>query len=315
MAALSARLSVVIRNNTHASVGSLLARPDISGQLAQSLAAAHGTARHLAEQAWARSGASPYGDMLHALLSDIDAAYAAAPAAFTTAISQAYESVPAREFVPGESEPGSNPAVEASVQRAQEVSAAIRDQASRLALRNQLTVQVASAGGLSARVLAEGRDRQAAGERVMKRWRSRRLPSTCRWCLVLDGVTVGLDEQFPHGGAVELKPGIATQPPAVYLGTLPGPPRHPHCFCWLELVTVPGARPLSPVVSPGAQEPPAAVQAGSRSGPHLNQDQRFLRASEIAALPESRYRALAAFLQAAVHELGQVLRKLLGFGH
>jgi hypothetical protein len=194
---------------------------------------------------------------------------------------------------------------------------ASREAADKLILRSRLALS--AAGGLSHTdaVLAEGRRRQAAGEHIMKVWRSRLKPTTCRWCRELHGMMIPLEDEFPHGDPVALpqkrtrhvatpagahhyhrgigSPIIFTFPPKAYLGVLLGPLRHPRCECELELV----------VVTDEPMPEPAQPRVPAMEAPHV-------LASDIAALPEAQYQSLISFLRAATHELGQLLRRLRG---
>jgi hypothetical protein len=85
--------------------------------------------------------------------------------------------------------------------------------------------------------------------------------------------------------------GHLTQPPKPYRGALQGLPLHPRCRCRLAIVTE-AAHDHAP--------PPAVVPAAPV----------FITAAAIRAMPEARYQGLIAFLQAALHELSQVLARL-----
>lgn len=333
------QVSLIIRNNPRGSADELLARPDVLKGLADGLGTAHRAVLAMVARAWAGTGAADDDPVLAALMSDVDRAYAEAPARLHAAIRAAHASVPPREFEPGVSRPGAAPALEAAAERAAAVSAAIRDQADALSLRGRLTLSVAAGSGITASVLAEGLGRQAAGERLEKRWVSSMDSRTCMWCRALHGMTVPLGAQFPVGAPVALPhartrrvatpagerryhlgigdPIIYTHPPKAYLGMLLGPPRHPNCRCRLELVqAAPGPPgPMGPTTPAGPA--PAVTVAGPAAPPPVTpsaapQPPAYIHAAEIRAMPLGQFAGLDAFLRAALHELNQMLRRLLG---
>jgi hypothetical protein len=266
--------ALVVQGNPAGSSAWLLARPDISATLAAALEQAREAAAEIVLQQWGVTGA-PDSPLLEHLLADIGRQYGPLPHLHRL-IRQAMASVPASERP-------------AAVRRA--IIGFARD----TALRSRLTLVVAEQAARTAVVLAEGKDRERAGEKAWKRWKAHpEKPTCCHWCRNLHGVTIGLDESFlPYlGGPADLAGhGRLTQPPRPYRGELQGPGLHPHCECELVIVTEPASQ-------PEPASPPAARDV-------------LFTAAQIRAMPEQRYRALIAFLRAALHELGQVLRRLV----
>ena len=188
---------------------------------------------------------------------------------------KAHASVPPREFTPGLDEPGSHPSREASGRRAEAVRRAVLDWGTQAATRARMTLNSAEGLGGSAALLEAASDRQAAGERLRKRWRRNPSSASCIWCRRLDGVTIGLRDSFaPYlGGPTVLNSGSArrvatpagaakyklpvgapiiyTHPPQLYHGDLQGPLLHPFCECRLEIVRSPGRSGRTIVRRPG----------------------------------------------------------------
>jgi Phage Mu protein F like protein len=311
--------ALVTRTNPLAAAGQVLGRDDVQQNLAAGMRGAETAAVSLVRAAWQSAGGPADSETLQSLVKDVRDAYSAASGEVYQAAREAFESVPARAFIAGESAPGSQPLMESAAERAHAVSTAVRAQSERVLVRNQASLDVAASLASTEQLLAEAAARHARGEKVMKRWHiSRHQPEkACHWCRQLDGMTIPFDEEFPHGTETALphrrtrhvateagahryrRPVgaaiIFTRPPAVYLGVLPGPPRHPHCRCWLEIIVLP---------SDGTQ--PEEMET-----PHVTAPQPYVRASDIAQLSESQYQGLQHFLSAAVHELDQVLRRLL----
>jgi len=284
-------VALVTRANPDGTASQLLARPDVAATLTDALSQARESADAAVRDAW---GDAPADPVLWHLLEDIAAQYAG-PARLRTAVLAAYASVPARQFVPGHSAPGSHPSAEAAAERAAAVRRAVLGFARAVALRSRLTMEVARTAADTVRVLAQGRARVQAGEAVRKRWLARRDGKACHWCQSLNGVTVGMDDSFlPHlAGPADLTGhGRLTQPPRPYRGMLHGPPLHPHCRCRLMVVT-------SVPPEPPGEEPARAQGAG------------FITAAQIRSMPEAKYKGLVAFLRAALHELGQVIGALV----
>lgn len=315
-AALAAPMRLIadiIRNSPHVmTAGPVLDRDDVRHSVLYALAEAARTTTALVQRAWALSGGPEGAPVRQHLLADVEHAYRDAQGSLEGAIREEFASVPYPDRGPGDM----HPAIAAAHARSRAVEQAMAEHADALALRGQLTLGMAAGSSQTAAVLEEGHRRQEAGERVMKVWRSRKTKRTCRWCWQLDGVMIPLDEDFPHGDPIALpqkrtrhvatpegarhyrrsigQPIIFTFPPRAYRGRLPGPLRHPNCECFLELV----------VVSDEAM--PERIGSLPAPGEH------YVSASDVAALPEEKYTTLVTFMRAAVHELGQLLRKLAG---
>jgi len=285
--------ALVVQANPLGSASQLLARPDVNAMLAAALDQARLAAADIVRQEWEAAGAPDAPVRAH-LLADIGRQYSLSH--LRRVVRAAHVSVPQRRFVRGQSAPGSSPAIEAGNERARAVCDAILGFARQAALRSHLTVSVAQQAARAAVALVQGHARRAAGEKVLKQWRSRKDGKACHWCRNLDGVTIGLDESFlPYlGGPADLSGhGHLTQPPKPYRGALQGPPLHPRCRCRLVIVTE---------AEHDRRPQPAAAPAGPA----------FITAAAIRAMPESRYQGLVAFLEAALYELGQVLSRLRG---
>jgi hypothetical protein len=176
-------------------------------------------------------------------------------------------------------------------------------------------VQMAEGGGAAAAVLGGALAREAAGEKLLKRWKAHvESPSCCHWCRKLNGVTIPLRESFASylGGPAAMPQSrtrrvatqagqekyglpagsriIYTNPPRPYRGRLQGPLLHPGCRCRLEIVRA-GSPPEVP--------PDEGPAPGG-----------FVSADNIRGMPEDTYQADLAFLQAAVYELDQMLKRL-----
>lgn len=291
-AVLADYLSVIIGNNPHESIGAVLGRPDIAFEMTGTLESAQDAAEAAVRQTWDQHGGPP-DPALEQLVADARGAWS--PPYLGHVIAVAFASVPLREFIPGVTEPGTSPVMESVAERATAVRAAVAEFARRAAFRNSLSIDVAAGLARTEFLLANAR---ATGEVLYKRWRAHvDRPTCCHWCRNLDGRTIPLSEDFaPYlGPAADLSGhGHLTHPPRVWSGRLPGPKLHPHCQCWLEIVT-------SAVSQPGGQ---GHVERTAHLVPG------YLAAADIRAMPEPKYNALTAFLRAAVHELGQVVRRL-----
>lgn len=308
-------IASVVRNSPYGKIGEILARRDVQAALADGLASAERVASIIVRRSWEASGGPADSPVREQLLRDVTATYSTAQAGLEDVVRSAFASVAPRQVEPGISVPGEQPALESARARGNLVGSAFRSEAAALGMRSRLSADVAAAASQTAAVLAEGQRRLDAGEHVRKVWRSRKSPKTCRWCWQLADVMLELHQDFPHGEPVFLpqrrtrrvatpegahhfhraigQPIIMTHPPRPYMGVLPGPPRHPRCECWLELVTVTEEAP-----PPRLTEPP--------------EERHVLRASEVASLPPAQYNALTHFMRAAVHELGKLLRRLTG---
>lgn len=305
-ASAASYVALVTQNNPYGSAATLLARPDIEAVLAEAVYTGRAAALAAVEQAWDANGAEET-PVLAYLLADVNRAYDSLTT-LRTAIRQAHASVPPRHFIPGQTTPGTVPSREAAIERAAAVRAAIVEFARRLSLRNELSADVAGTAGQSAAVLEDAYVREEPSEQLRKRWRAHVESETCcYWCRKLNGVTIALNASFiPYiGGPAALSAsGHLTQPPRPYHGALQGPGLHPRCRCWLEIVPKEAPAPpadVSPSGSPG-RRPPAPQRPGAA----------FISSAEIRAMPEERYRSMLAFLKAATHELGMLLRRLAG---
>lgn len=260
-------------------------RPDVAGLLSQGLQDGQQVAEESTEAAWRDSGAPMDSETLQVLLRDTERIFSDA---FWSAVHELSNS----DALPGDAEHLAGVAV----------------------LHADMAVSTALSAGTTEAVLAEGYRRRAAGEHVRKRWRSRKSATTCHWCWELDGTELELEEEFSHGEPAVLprarlrhvrthagehrhhaaigSPITHTRPPAVWRGVLLGPPRHPRCECWLELVS--------------GDEPPTQPQPITEAA----MQQELVHSSDIQSMPEEQYSAMMTFLRAAVHELGQLLRRV-----
>lgn len=288
-------LAAVAQDNPHLKAEKYMERPDVGAALNEALGSAKEDVLASVEDAWSRGGGPGDSSMHQHLLTDVQRVFSSLPH-LKKVVQQAYASVR-----------GSTK--EDAVRRGEAIRRALLTWAQETDL---LSVQAASTSRMAsatAAVLAVGAARAAAGEKVMKTWIARvDKPSCCMWCRALHGTTVGLNEEFPHGAPVRLphqrlrhvatpagarrfgqsigSPILYTRPPAVYRGVLLGPPRHPRCECRIELSRD----------NVGKLAPP---------GPG------YVSAAEIRAMPEHKFRALRSFLLAAVHELGQQVRRMV----
>lgn len=290
LAQFGSYLAVIVGNNPHGSIGAILERADVTAELDSTLGEAQDEAEAAVRQAWLDHGGPVSDPVLEHLAADARRAYDANH--LRRLVRAAFVSVPTRQFIVGVTEPGTNPVMESAQERAVAVQGAVEQFARQAVFRNGLSIDVAAGNARTEFLLQQAQD---SGEPVLKRWRAHiERPTCCHWCRNLDGRTIGLHEDFaPYlGPPVDLSGhGNMTVPPRPYRGRLPGPKLHPHCQCWLEIV------PAS-VSPPGGQEPSPPVPAG------------YLAAADIRAMPEPRYQALLAFLRAATHELGQLVRRL-----
>jgi hypothetical protein len=313
-AQLADYIALVVRNNPFGSADALLARPDVEAMLAQALEDARNLSVSQLEEEWNTAGAAQDAYYQH-LLHDMETRHSLPH--LRHRIRSAHASVPTAHFIVGVTPPGTVPHMESANARAAAVRQAILGFRRETALPGELTLQVARVAAQTAATLEAGHEREAAGEQLMKRWVARQDGKTCMWCRFLHGTTIPLDAQFalPARVAVQhsyptrrvaTEAGVAryhqrigtkiiwTHPPKLYHGMLPGPPLHPRCRCRIVLVPVREEN----------QEPAERSPAPRAGG--------FLASADIRAMPEEKYRSLMAFLRAAVHELGMVLRRLAG---
>lgn len=252
------------------STAELLARPDVEAVLSDALSEASAAAHAAVLEAWGKSGGVDETVIAH-LVRDIDRQFTALPH-LRNLIREAH----------GDGE--------------QAVRSAIVRFSKEVALRASLTEAMAHGAGRTSATIAAGQEAAAQGHVVWKRWRSARTPTTCRWCLALDGTAIPLGADFRKylGPPVDLSgKGVLTHPPKPWHGKLMGPLLHPHCRCTIELVT--GAAPVQVSQT-------VVIQRG------------FIAASSIREMPEQQYQSMIHFMAAAIHELGQVLRRLASHG-
>jgi hypothetical protein len=186
----------------------------------------------------------------------------------------------------GEAQPGMSAAVQQALtgpgdaaQRAAAAHQAVLGYTAALVLRNQFSVLTAGS--------------QAQGEAVQAEleWRTSHQPPdehTCWWCRGLNGTRVRPGQEFPAPG-----PHGKHRAPRLYLSRLFGPPLHVRCRC--HLVIVSSGTPMLPV-TPDSQE------------------SSFVSSGAIRDMPEEEYGKLHHFLVSALHELGQILRRLTRIG-
>lgn len=265
------------------SVTATLSRPDVTEVLQQALDTAREIAQNAVRQAW---GGGPEAQYLRWLLDDVERSYS------SLSLLRAEIRVAWLSSAPED--------------RADAVSRAIMDHAAGLALRNRLSAEVAAVAARTQAQLASGEQRELAGERAWKQWLCRTSPpdpQTCHWCRALHGMVIPLDEDFPEGDPVDLTGhGRLTHPPRWYRRFRKGPPRHPHCRCRIVIITsLPDSEVSSEVSSQGVAGPVPATTSGG-----------FLAAADVRAMPEPKYQAALHFVEAAVHELAQLLARLRG---
>jgi hypothetical protein len=313
-------LALVTSTNPLGSADVLLERPDTNAVLREALDESRSTAEDLVRQAWDESGALARDDAtLNHLLDDMGRIFGNL-AHLHGLIRHAHASVPQRKFEPGVTGPGEHPSQQAAEERAVVVRDALLGWGRQAALRARMAVHTAQGAGETAAVLSDALAREAAGERLAKRWRAHvDSPTCCLWCRRLNGVTIGLRDSFaPYlGGPVAMPQSrtrrvatragerrygmqageriIYTQPPRPYHGGLQGPLLHPLCRCRLEIVRAGG---ITPEGDPATASAPV----------------RFLSAADVRDMPDDEYQADLAFLQAAAYELDQVLKRLAGGG-
>lgn len=259
--------------------------PEVAGLLSQGLQDGQQAAEESTEAAWRQSGAPMDSPTLQVLLRDTERI-------FSDAFWSAVQELGSSDVLPDNAE----------------------ELAGSAAMHAGMAVSTALSAGTTEAVLAEGYRRRAAGEHVRKRWRSRKSATTCHWCWELDGTELELEGEFSHGAPAVLPRArlrhvrthagahryhrdvgaeiIHTRPPAVWRGVLLGPPRHPRCECWLELVD--------------GDEPP--TEPHDITGALMQQE--LVHSSDIQSMPEEQYSSMMTFLRAAVHELGQLLRRV-----
>ena len=297
-------LALLTENNPKGTAASLLARPDVEAVLRDALDQGRQAAEDAVRQAW---GSAPHTEYLDWLLADVEVAYRSL-AMLRADIRDAWASVPQAAFQPGVTPPGTNPSMAAAHRRAEAVSTAVASYGAGIALRNSLSVEVALTASRTAREIAGGEQLERTGQQVWKEWRCSKSPPderTCHWCRALHGMAIPLSASFPAGTPTDLTGhGRLTRPPRLYHRVLKGPPRHPRCRCRIVVVT---HLPRVPSGTSGSQE--RASEGTGDAAPNMSAP-GFLAATDIREMPEDRFQALIHFLEAAVHELGQVVGRL-----
>jgi hypothetical protein len=288
-------LALVIRSTAPDSADQLLRRPDTGAVLRQALDEARSAAEELVLRSWYSAGDLTGEDpALRHLLDDTGRIFGNL-GHLHGAVRRAYLSAPD--------------------QRADAVRDALLSWGRQAALRARMTVHTAAGTGAAVAALADALEREAQGERLRKRWRAHtESASCCYWCRKLNGLTIPLRGSFtPYlGGPVAMMRSqqrhvatragerkyklpvgseiVYTHPPRPYHGRLQSPLLHPQCRCWLEIVHTGD----SVQQSPDEKSAPAG----------------FVFADDIRDMSEDEYQADLAFLQAAVHELDQLLKRL-----
>jgi hypothetical protein len=308
-------LALVTRNNPTGTAEDLLRRPDTDAVLQQALDEARESAREVVQQAWySAGGVTGEDETLGHLLDDIGRIFGNL-AHLRGLVRHAHASVPRRPFTRGVHAPGEHPDQRAAEERGDAVRDALLNWGRQAALRARMAAHMAEGTGAAAAVLADAIEREAQGEKLRKRWRAHtESPTCCHWCRKLNGVTIGLRESFaPFLGGPAVMPQsrqrhvaspagerryglpagariVLTHPPRPYHGRLQGPLLHPFCRCWLEIVRTGDKGDVSPDSGPAS--------AG------------FISADDVRDMPEDEYQADLAFMEAAVHELDQMLKRL-----
>lgn len=150
----------------------------------------------------------------------------------------------------------------------------------RLRFRTSLSVQHAVRRGFTENQLATGKALSDAGASVHKMWLANFLNnSPCPTCRALHGTELDLSDEFDHGDA---------KAPKTYLDLL-GPPRHPHCHCYLLVYVV--------TLDTVSQAPAAPIL----------EEQKYMHSHDIRKLPRSVYiaalttlRLIAGLLKGAI---------------
>lgn len=285
MAEAAGYLALVTRVNPLGSADAMLARPDIDAMLSGALEEAQALAEDLVRQQWYAAGAPVSADeTLGHLLADVARIFDAL-AHLRGLIRHAHASVPPRGFISGVTQPGDHPSARAAEERGTAVRDAILAWARKAALRARMSSSVADGLGGTAATLEDAFAREAAGERLAKRWRAHvESPTCCLWCRRLNGVTIGLRDSFvpylgdpvampqtaprrvatPAGtrryGLPAGSPIVWTHPPRPYHGRLQGPVLHPFCV-------LPGTRVMPGDEGHGISFPVPAPGLSADGGP------------------------------------------------
>lgn len=237
--AWAALIAAVITSARPATGTELLSRPDVHRGLVKSLKTAqdvvtnslssgYTAAAHLALVRATRdlkklghevpSNLPDLGSDLDAIIADAEAAFGHAQQDVQNTVRDAFDAVT-----------GTDP----HAARVLTTNAAIRRAAARLRLRINAAATVAVNQGSRDAQLAifDNFSRTNPYITLAKRWRVTAI-DPCGMCEALDGTVISLNTEFDHDATTD-----DTALRAVWRN-LQGPPRHPHCRCQLELVTI-----------------------------------------------------------------------------
>lgn len=157
----------------------------------------------------------------------------------------------------------------------------------RAILRMRHSAGVAAQRGYTDAVVRANVELASFGMTLRKFWVSRLSPTyqPCPQCTALHGTEVGLEEEFPTG---EFR--------APYLNLL-GPPAHPHCKCWLVVLTVALENVLE---TPGLAKPESDEETPTS-----------MTAKSVRSLSGLAFLALLKFITKVVGFVGKAAKKVL----
>lgn len=157
----------------------------------------------------------------------------------------------------------------------------------RAILRMRHSAGVAAQRGYTDAVIRANVELADFGMVLRKVWVSRLSPTyqPCPQCVALHGTEVGLEEEFPTGPYR-----------APYMDLL-GPPAHPHCQCWLVVLTVA----LENVLDKPNLEKPQADEEQPTS----------MTAKSVRSLSGLAFLALVKFVTKVVGFVGKAAKKVL----